>query len=35
MTHEVIGSSIINAVKEIDAKSFVKEKTVIIRVEGN
>ena len=35
MTHEVIGSSIINAVKEIDSKSFVKEKTVIIRVEGN
>lgn len=35
MTHEVIGSSIMNAVKEIDVKSFVKEKTVIIRVEGN
>lgn len=35
MTHEVIGSSIINAVKEIDSKPFVKEKTVIIRVEGN
>ena len=35
MTHEVIGSSIINAVKEIDAQPFVKEKTVIIRVEGN
>lgn len=35
MTHEVIGSQIINAVKEIDAKPFIKEKTVIIRVEGN
>ena len=35
MTHEVVGSQIINAVKEIDAKPFIKEKTVIIRVEGN
>lgn len=35
MTHEVIGSQIINAVKEIDSKPFIKEKTVIIRVEGN
>lgn len=35
MTHEVIGRDIINAVKEIDSQSFVKEKTVVIRVEGN
>lgn len=35
MTHDVIGSQIINAVKEIDSQPFVKEKTVIIRVEGN
>lgn len=35
MTHEVMGSQIIDAVKEIDTKSFIKEKTVIIRVEGN
>lgn len=35
MTHEVVGSQIINAVKEIDTKPFIKEKTVIIRVEGN
>lgn len=35
MTHEVMGNQIINAVKEIDAKPFIKEKTVIIRVEGN
>ncbi len=35
MTHEVIGNSIINAVEEIDMQPFVKEKTVVIRVEGN
>lgn len=35
MTHEVVGSQIMNAVKEIDNKPFIKEKTVIIRVEGN
>ena len=35
MTHDVIGSQIINAVKEIDSQPFIKEKTVIIRVEGN
>lgn len=35
MTHEVVGSQIINAVKEIDEKPFIKEKTVIIRLEGN
>ncbi len=35
MTHEVIGNSIIKAVSEIDSQPFVKEKTVIIRVEGN
>ena len=35
MTHDVIGSQIINAVKEIDSQPFIREKTVIIRVEGN
>lgn len=35
MTHEVIGSSIIKAIEEIDRKPFVKEKTIIIRVEGD
>lgn len=35
MTHEVIGNSIINAVSEIDKQPFVKEKTVVIRVEGS
>lgn len=34
MTHETLGSDIINAVAEIDALPVVAEKTVVIRVEG-
>lgn len=34
MTHDTKGSNIMNAVQEINSQPFVKEKTVVIRVEG-
>ncbi len=34
MTHRTVGKSIMDAVKEIDKMDIVREKTVVIRVEG-
>jgi homoserine dehydrogenase len=34
MTHKTIGKSVMDAVKEIDKMDIVREKTVVIRVEG-